>query len=182
MMQEMEDMMNEYRDLVDEINWMHAELHGAEMEAEKLRKVIVSMNILLDDEAERIRAYYERLRSYSLLIDLLRDDWGIDVSWDGLRKFWCISLTEREVQAREQLEAENERLRSCLSDTEEHASAFLWENKQLEEERDKLRELVRDMWNQARLCDANAHIEGMRLTEQAREEYMSRMEELGVEV
>lgn len=113
-MSEMEDMMKEYRDLVDEINWMHAELHGAEMEAEKLRKVIVSMNILLDEEAERIRAYYERLRSYSLLIDLLRDDWGIDVSWDGLRKFWYISLTEREVQAREQLKAENDALRELV--------------------------------------------------------------------
>ncbi len=55
MMSEMEDMMREYRDLVDEINWMHAELHGAEMEAEKLRKTIVSMNILFDGEMERMR-------------------------------------------------------------------------------------------------------------------------------
>lgn len=44
----------------------------------------------------------------------------------------------------EQIKAENTRLRSCLSDTEEHASAFMWEVKQLEDERDKLRELVRD--------------------------------------
>ena len=52
----------------------------------------------------------------------------------------------------------------------------------LRNENAALRELVRDIWNQARLCDANSHIDGMRLTEQAREEYMSRMEELGVEV
>lgn len=66
------------RDLLDETAWLHAELHGAELEAEKLRE----------------------------------------------------------------LKAENTRLRSRLSDTEEHASAFMWEVKQLEEERDKLRELV----------------------------------------
>lgn len=46
----------------------------------------------------------------------------------------------------------------------------------------ELREMVRDIWNQARLLDANAHIDGIRLTEQARDEYMSRMEELGVEI
>ena len=30
------------------------------------------------------------------LVTLLRNDFGIEVSWDGLRKFWYISFTDRE--------------------------------------------------------------------------------------
>ena len=52
-------------------------------------------------------------------------------------------LTSAAAERIRELRYENTRLRSCLSDTEEHASAFMWEAKQLEEERDKLRELVR---------------------------------------
>ena len=98
----------------------------------------------------------------------------------GKRDFY--TLTSAVAERIRELRDENTRLRSCLSDTEEHASAFMWEANQFKEERDKLRELVRDIWNIARLCDANKHIEGMRLTEHAREEYMSLMEELGVDI
>lgn len=36
---------------------------------------------------------------YDLLIDLLRDEWGIEVSWDGLRKFWHVGCTDERVTA-----------------------------------------------------------------------------------
>ena len=45
----------------------------------------------------------------------------------------------------------------------------------------KLRELVRDMWHDARLLDANHLIGGMRLTDLRKAEYESRMRELGVD-
>ena len=46
----------------------------------------------------------------------------------------------------------------------------------------KLRQLVRDMWHDARLLDANSHMDGMRLSDSKAEDYMRRMRELGVEV
>ena len=52
---------------------------------------------------------------YAELIALLARDWGIEASWDGLRHFWYIGLTEECVRNRdeinEQLEDENDKLR-----------------------------------------------------------------------
>ena len=70
------------------------------------------------------------------------------------------------------LRDENVRLRSCLSDTEEHASAFMWEAKQLEEERDKLRELVRCL-----VCSENPSERAALITNAA-----EMLAELGVEI
>ena len=52
---------------------------------------------------------------------------------------------------------------------------------QLEAENAKLRELVRFMWHDARLLDANSHIDGMRLCDSKVKDYMRRMLELGVD-
>lgn len=38
---------------------------------------------------------------YKDLMEALRRDWGIEVSWDGLRKFWYIGLTDEEVAKRD---------------------------------------------------------------------------------
>lgn len=35
---------------------------------------------------------------YDILIDELRDTWGIEASWDGLRKFWYLGWTEEYVE------------------------------------------------------------------------------------
>lgn len=79
------------RELRDEINWLHAELQGAEMEAKKAAE----------------------------------------------------------------LKAENRRLRSCLEDAAENDRLTTHEFNQLEEERDKLRELAEMAWKAAeRLCQA----------------------------
>ena len=42
---------------------------------------------------------------YDLLIDLLRDEWDIDVMWDGLRRFWYVGLTDEGVRKRDEREA-----------------------------------------------------------------------------
>lgn len=39
--------------------------------------------------------------SYDELIRCLENDWHISASWDGLRKFWCIELTEEGVKLRD---------------------------------------------------------------------------------
>ena len=52
----------------------------------------------------------------------------------------------------------------------------------LQAENAELRELVRDMWHDARLFDANGHIDGMRLSDSKSEDYKRRMEKLGVDV
>jgi len=35
---------------------------------------------------------------YDILIDELRDTWGIEASWDGLRKFWYLGWTDEHVE------------------------------------------------------------------------------------
>lgn len=42
---------------------------------------------------------------YDLLIDLLRDEWDIEASWDGLRRFWYVGLTDEGVRKRDEREA-----------------------------------------------------------------------------
>ena len=37
---------------------------------------------------------------YDELLRCLENDWNISASWDGLRKFWCIELTEEGVKLR----------------------------------------------------------------------------------
>ena len=38
---------------------------------------------------------------YDELLRCLENDWHIRASWDGLRKFWCIELTEEGVKLRD---------------------------------------------------------------------------------
>lgn len=38
---------------------------------------------------------------YDELLRCLENDWNIRASWDGLRRFWCIELTEEGVRLRD---------------------------------------------------------------------------------
>lgn len=42
---------------------------------------------------------------YDELIESLRRDWGIDVSWDGLRRFWYVGLNEKGMRMRDERDA-----------------------------------------------------------------------------
>jgi len=66
-------------------------------------------------ENAKLREQVERL------VTLLRVDCDIDASWDGLRRFWSIGLTEDGCLMRD---------RACKAEAENA----------------KLRELVRDLW------------------------------------
>ena len=74
---------------------------------------------LMDENAEW-KATATRLRErLEKLTAILRNDCDIDASWDGLRKFWSVGLTEQGVLMRDRAckaEAENARLQSlCVS-------------------------------------------------------------------
>lgn len=67
---------------------------------------------------------------YDELIEALRRDWDIEASWDGLRRFWYVGLTDEGVRKRDEREATLGR-------------------GELERENAKLRELVRDLYGLA---------------------------------
>lgn len=80
----------------------------------------------LEAENAKLREQMERL------VTLLRNDCDIDASWDGLRGFWLIGLTENGCLMRDRAckaEAENAKLRELLHDfLSEHADYFAEEN------------------------------------------------------
>lgn len=55
------------------------------------------------------------------LLRCLENDWHIHASWDGLRKFWCIELTEEGVKLRDAARAE----RTCEMDEDIGATQTL---------------------------------------------------------
>ena len=144
------DWRRQSRELLNEIAWLHSELHGAELDADYMRK-----------GSKARRAYLM----------------GVEDGWEEGEATGFMNGTD-EIS---KLEAENTRLRSCLSDTEEHASMFLWENKQLIEERDKLRELlqVTGYYCGNGYCEPG---DGCPLLVDGRCTLSERMRELGIEV
>lgn len=142
---------------------------------------------------------------YDLLIDLLRDEWGIDVSWDGLRRFWYVGLNEKGMRMRDERDATLGRGTCKVEYVSDwmgwHCKAcdVLWQGLrdqrprfcpncgaevvELERENEKLRELVRDVM--PIVCDGCHE----RLCEMPKEEhpfvtcsFADRMRELGIEV
>lgn len=71
-------------------------------------------------QAERFVAENAKLREQmERLVTLLRNDCDIDASWDGLRGFWLIGLTENGCLMRDRAckaEAENDKLRELVGD------------------------------------------------------------------
>ena len=58
--------------------------------------------VKMADELEQAIAATLRSESpYDELLHCLENDWHISASWDGLRKFWCVELTEEGVRLRD---------------------------------------------------------------------------------
>ena len=95
---------------------------------------------------------------YDELIEALRRDWDIEASWDGLRRFWYVGLTDEGVRKRDEREATLGR-------------------GELERENAKLRELVRDMWRDG-MCECDER----GACAECEYHFPDRMRELGVEV
>lgn len=127
------------------------------------------------DKLDRLEAENAKLREQmERLITLLRVDHDIDASWDGLRHFWTIGLTENGCLMRDRAfraEAENKKLR-------EQGERLFDKTLELGAENAKLRELARDLRFCARqsICLKCEHgrICDLRLDE--------RCAELGIEV
>ena len=84
----------------------------------------------------------------------------------------------------EKLQDENERLRSCLSDSAENSKQIMHEAHVQAEENEKLRELLLDVWNAATQFDGfwdYAHDDGEIYNEDELPHYQERMRELGIE-
>ena len=76
----------------------------------------------LEAENAKLREQIERL------VTLLRVDCDIDASWDGLRRFWSIELTESGCLMRDRAckaEAENAKLRELVKDALINLSAWM---------------------------------------------------------
>ena len=117
--------------LADELYGLHCDIGRLEVENAKLRKRVeqlhadqahwelgncphcpnvVSLQEALEQNA-KLREQMERL------VTLLRVDCDIEASWDGLRKFWSIELTEGGCLMRDRVckgEAENAKLRELV--------------------------------------------------------------------
>lgn len=98
-----------------------------------------------ETENAKLREQMERL------VTLLRVDCDIDASWDGLRRFWSIGLTESGCLMRDRAckaEAENEKLREERDTYRDLVGCMVHPDipDQLYAENVKLRELVADMW------------------------------------
>lgn len=92
--------MPSYWKLVEEVTHLHGYLDKLQAENAKLR-----------EQMER-------------LVTLLRVDCDIDASWDGLRRFWSIELTESGCMMRDRVckaEAENAELRELVRELYEMA-------------------------------------------------------------
>lgn len=172
------------RELRDEVNWLHAELHGAEMDADYMRKGSKARQAyLMGVEDGREQGNHEGyLEGVMHLTEARNIEFGSPEHIAGLSRaaletdFRFVNDRRNELEdACEQLEAENTRLRSCLEDAAENERLTTHEFNQLKEERDKLRELVLKLHDELLSCEENEYIcGGHKFDEDVRE--------LGVEV
>ena len=149
----------------------------------------------LRDDLQRTNAEYAKLREQmERLVTLLRVDCDIDASWDGLRRFWSIGLTENGCLMRDRAckaEVENAKLREELANAPkcETCEAMLdcdeclradgshKERRRLSVENAKLREQAARAW---RLFTENGAVHPSDLSEV--DAVRDGLRELGVEV
>lgn len=102
------------RVLCDMIANREADLEDAKAESAKLREEFNKMDVWHSKELTAAMAENAKLREQmERLVTLLRVDCDIDASWDGLRRFWSIGLTEDGCLMRDRAckaEAENAKL------------------------------------------------------------------------
>lgn len=99
----------------------------------------------LCDRVQELQAENAKLREQTeLLVTLLRNDCDIEASWDGLRKFWYIGLTESGCLMRDRAckaEAENAKLRELVDELWALAYGYAPMESELDAARDMMREL-----------------------------------------
>ena len=154
---------------------------------------------LRDIEIERLRDENAKLREQTeLLVTLLRNDCDIEASWDGLRHFWSIELTDDGCLMRDRAckaEAESAKLRELMYErAHKHAIHHMTEDElritaaNVMAENAKLRELVlclltcsSDTGDVCDKCPVNGG-SGIWEFEDFCDSLLDRVHELGVEV
>ena len=66
---------------------------------------VICSTILTPEQAIAATLGPREQPSYDELIEALRRDWDIEASWDGLRRFWYVGLTDEGVRKRDEREA-----------------------------------------------------------------------------
>lgn len=82
-----------------------ANMRAANLESEQLKSENASLRgaaMGLGELCDQLKAENARYRE---LVEILRRDWHIEASWDGLRKFWYVGLTEEGVRERDERDA-----------------------------------------------------------------------------
>ena len=95
----------------------------------------------IDELCAEVEALKEREQN---LVTLLRNDCDIEASWDGLRKFWYIGLTESGCLMRDRAckaEAENAKLRELADELYPLADYGAMDESELDTAHDLMREL-----------------------------------------
>ena len=99
----------------------------------------------LERRIDELCAEVERLKEREQnLVTLLRNDCDIEASWDGLRKFWYIGLTESGCLMRDRAckaEAENAKLRELVDELYPLADYGAMDASELDRAHDLMREL-----------------------------------------
>lgn len=121
-MSDLSDQRRYYERMIDEIADAHREqLDQLKAENARLKQELEAVGTAaylygrtdLADEDAKLRDQTE------LLVTLLRNDCDIEASWDGLRHFWSIELTDDGCLMRDRAckaEADNAKLRELLQD------------------------------------------------------------------
>ena len=82
--------------------------NGLHLTFTPMRYGLVCSTILTPEQAIEATLWRDQ-PPYEELIEALRRNWDIEASWDGLRRFWCVYLTEEGVRKREEMATVPER-------------------------------------------------------------------------
>lgn len=99
---------------------------------------------VLREAADMLDEHAKLREQTELLVTLLRNDCDIEASWDGLRKFWYIGLTESGCLMRDRAckaEADNAKLRELVDELWALAYGYAPMESELDAARDMMREL-----------------------------------------
>lgn len=89
-----------------DIAWEDSRGWTAEAEADSVDGSVVYVTAFMTPEQAVEATLGPREQPpYDKLIEALRRDWDIEASWDGLRRFWYVGLTDEGVRKRDEREA-----------------------------------------------------------------------------
>ena len=83
----------------DGVSWTASMVHG------RNNALRIGANTVTPEQAIAATLGPRKQPPYDELIEALRRDWDIEASWDGLRRFWYVGLTDEGVRKRDEREA-----------------------------------------------------------------------------